>query len=149
MFAPVEQEKHEIFVLVMALNISSKSKSTHGANYFNNGSPTDYCDKPVMKPSLVITFARALFKPEVVWGCFLSSSLRRHFGIMFRKGIILLCRYSLSAQMILKWGYLHVNALKHSLYFSYVDSAVTWSHLCKILGFGLSSAGGCCWISGC
>lgn len=74
MFAPVEQEKHEIFVLVMALNISSKSKSTHGANYFNNGSPTDYCDKPVMKPSLVITFARALFKPEVVWGSFLSSS---------------------------------------------------------------------------
>lgn len=80
-----------------------------------------------MKPSLVITFAHALFKPEVVWGSSLSlsSSLRRHFGIMFRKGIILLCRYSLSAQMILKWGYLHVNALKHSLYFSYVDSAVT------------------------
>lgn len=130
MFAPVEQEKRKIFVLVVALNISSKSKSTHGANYFNNGSPTDYCDdpqsdKPVMKPSLVIKFAHALFKPEVVWGSFLSSSLRRHFGIMFRKGIVLLCRYSLSAQMILKWGYLHVNALKHSLYFSCVDSAVT------------------------
>lgn len=98
---------------------------------FNNGSPTDYyedpqSDKPVcvMKPSLVITFAHALFKLKVVWGGFLSSS-PQNFGIMFRKGIVLLCRYSLSAQMILKWGYLHVNALKHSLYFSYVDSAVT------------------------
>lgn len=47
---------------------------------------------------------------------FLSSTM--YFGIRFRKGIVQLCRCSLSAQTILKRGYLHKNALRCSLYFA-------------------------------
>lgn len=47
---------------------------------------TPQSDKPVMKLSLVIKFAHALFKPEVVWGSFLSSSLEDILALCLEKG---------------------------------------------------------------